>query len=367
MSGGGSTGSLARRLLGAQALVIAALSVTVVAVAAFLGPALFDRHMQLAGQADAEVIAHGEEAFISAGLVSLGAGLATAGAGALAANWLLTRRIGGSLDALEAGARRVAAGDYATPVTLPAGDRELETVARAFNLMARQIADTEARRTALLTDLSHELRTPVAAIDLLLEGLEDGIVAPDAATAATLRAQTARLARLAGDLRDVSRAEEGRVVLAIEPVEASELVASAVLTAAPDAEARGVHLAAADGLPSQVLQVDRARLGQVLDNLVRNALQHTPAGRSVVVWADASPGQVRIGVRDEGEGIAEADVPHVFERFYRAGSARRDRSGGTGVGLTISRALVAAHGGTLTASSAGLGRGSEFVVTLPAS
>nr|NLI50755.1 HAMP domain-containing histidine kinase [Propionibacterium sp.] len=344
-------------------LVLVALAATVVGVAAVVGPPEFDRHLALAGHTDPDLIAHGEQAFVSAGLVALGAGLAIAGLGALGATALLTRRIGAALAALAAGAARVAAGDYGTPVALPA-DRELQAVAAGFNAMAAQIASTEATRRRLLTDLAHELRTPLAAIELLLEGLEDGVVPADAATTATLRAQTARLARLATDVRDVSAAEEGRLTLVREPVPLPALLADAVATAAPAAEAGGVRLEA-DPPPDVTVAVDRTRIGQALDNLLRNAVQHTPSGRRVRLWADAVGDAVRIGVRDEGAGIAAEDLPHVFERFYRGGDRRHDQGAGSGVGLAISRAIVAAHGGTLTAASDGAGRGAEFVLTLP--
>ncbi len=357
--------SLARRLLVAQVLVVVAMAVTVVGVAAVVGPPEFDRHLALAGHTEPEIVAHGEQAFVSAGGVALGAGLAIAAIGAIAASVLVTRRIGAASAALAAGAERVAAGDYGTPVALPTSDRELETVAASFNAMASRIAATEATRRRLLTDLSHELRTPLAAIDLLLEGLADGVVPPDAATAAALRAQTARLARLATDVREVSAAEEGRLALVRENVQVADLLADAVATATPGAAAAGVRLVVAGTPPAVRVSVDRTRLGQVLDNLVRNALQHTPPGRAVELWADAAGDTVRVGVRDEGVGIAPDDLPHVFERFFRGGRRRHDEGAGTGVGLAISRALVAAHGGTLTAASDGPGRGAEFVVALP--
>lgn len=357
--------TLTRRILAAQVLVVIAMAVAIVAVAAAIGPAEFDRHMLLAGHADDGVLPHAEEAFRSAGLTALTAGIAIAVVGAIAVSVVLTRRIGAGLSALAAGAERVAAGDYSTAVELPSADRELASVAASFNAMAARIADTEATRRRLLTDLSHELRTPLAAVGLIVEGLKDGVLAPDAATLSTLRAQTTRLTRLAADLREVSAAEEGRLDLKPERVRLAELIEDAAATAAGEYETRGVRLDVS-GVPDAELDADRSRIGQVLDNLLRNAAQHTPAGRSVHLWADATPDAVRIGVHDEGSGIAASDLPHVFERFYRAAPTRHDEGAGTGVGLAISRAIALAHGGTLTAASAGAGRGAEFVLTLPA-
>lgn len=358
--------SISGRLLVAQVGVVAAMAVTVVGVAALIGPAAFDQHMMMAGHTQPDVLLHAEEAFRSAGLTAIAAGLTMAGFLALAASVLVTRRIAAGLTALARGAERVAEGDYATSVTLPRADRELATVARSFNAMAARLADVEATRRRLLTDLSHELRTPLAAIDLVLEGVEDGVVPADATTLATLRAQTARLARLASDIRQVSAAEEGRLDLRPERVRVADLLAAAVHTALPGCASRGVRpVVDDDDLPDVAVDVDRARIGQLLDNLLRNAVQHTPSGGTVTVWADAHAGLVRLGVRDTGSGIDPGDLPHVFERFYRGAARRHDEGAGTGVGLAISRAIAAAHGGTLTAASDGPGLGSEFVLTLP--
>ena len=350
--------SLASWLLIGQVLVVAILAVTVAGVAAVVGPPAFDRHMLMAGHTDPALLRHADEAFRSAGLTALAAGLTVAGLGALMASILLSSRIRAALTALAAGAARVADGDYATPVALPIADRELASVARSFDTMAGRLADVEANRRRMLTDLSHELRTPLAAVEVVLEGIEDGVVPADAATIATLRAQTARITRLVADIREVSAAEEGRLGLT------RYLVDAAAGTARPQLAARGVRLTVAP-VPDAVVDVDRARLGQVLDNLLRNAAQHTASGDEVLLWAEVSDAAVQIGVRDNGAGIGPDDLPHVFERFYRGGSRRHDEGAGTGVGLAISRAIVTAHGGTLTAASDGPGLGSEFVIALP--
>lgn len=357
--------SLAGRLLAAQGLVVTAMAATVVAVAALVGPAAFAAHMRMAGHTTPDVLLHAEEAFQSAGLTSIAAGLGIAAVLALAASALVTRRMTAGLTALERGAARVADGDYATPVALPPADRELESVAAGFNAMAARLAAVEATRRSLLTDLSHELRTPLATIDLLLEGLEDGVVPADAATLATLRAQTGRLARLASDIRQVSAAEEGRLDLRLERVGVRDLVAAAVQTAEAGCAGHGVRIVVDDAVPDVRVDGDAGRLGQVLDNLLRNACQHTGPGGEVLVWVAAPAGLVRVGVRDTGAGIAASDLPHVFERFYRGAPRRHDEGAGTGVGLAISRAIATAHGGTLTAASEGPGRGAEFVLTLP--
>mgnify|MGYP001166037575 CR=1 FL=1 len=359
--------SLAHRLFVGQMLVIAAMAITVIAIAAMIGPAAFDHHLMMTGQAeDPETIAHAEAAFRSAGLTALGWGLVIAGIGATIASLYATSRIGRALQALADGAERVSRGDYTTPIAVPQVGRELDTAAAGFTTMADRLATVESNRRRMLTDLSHELRTPVTTIDLVLEGLEDEVVPLDDATLASLRQQTRRLARLADDLREVSAAEEGRLVLVVAPVPLAELISDAGDACAPAFAAAGVELVVLP-VPDAVVAADRARVGQVLDNLLRNAVQHTPAGGRVTLAAECEAGEARISVRDDGHGIASTDLPHVFERFYRGrASSRRDEGGGSGVGLAISRAIAAAHGGGLTGHSDGPGRGAEFVLRLPA-
>jgi signal transduction histidine kinase len=209
------------------------------------------------------------------------------------------------------------------------------------------------------------LRTPLAAIDLVVEGMADGVLpaAPD--TYATLRGQTARLTRLADDLGQVSAAEEGRLGLELADVPLADLVLAARDAAASGFAAAGIDLHVGP-VPDVTVPVDRARIGQVLDNLLRNARQHTGPPGEVRLEAGRDGHEVWIAVRDTGQGIAADDLPHIFERFYRGDhSHRRDEGGGTGVGLAISRAIATAHRGTLTATSGGPGAGAEFVLRLP--
>lgn len=357
--------SLAHRLLVGQILVIVAMAVAVVVMAAAIGPGMFDQHLRLAGDGgQPETIAHAEEAFRSAGLTSLAWGLAVAVLGATIASLYATRRIGAALQALADGSVRVSRGDYATPIEMPEVGRELTAVATSFATMADRLATVEANRRRMLTDLSHELRTPVAAIDILLEGVEDGVVPLSPDTIAALRQQTARLARLAGDMGDVSAAEDGRLQLSVEEVELVDLVATAQAAAAAGFAADGIEFGVGE-LPAVRVQVDPERIGQVLDNLLRNARQHTAAGGRVDLTVAVADGQLLLRVRDTGRGIGAHELSHIFERFYRGAAARHDEGAGTGVGLAISRAIAVAHGGSLTATSAGAGTGAEFLLRLP--
>jgi signal transduction histidine kinase len=193
----------------------------------------------------------------------------------------------------------------------------------------------------------------------------DGVVEPSGETWATLQEAAGRLQRLVEDLGLVSRAEEGRLPFEKGPVEVGELVTTAVEAMAPAARDR--HVAVDTEQPSSpiTLQGDRDRLAQVLTNLLANALEHTPAGGTITVSVNGSAAGVDIEVADSGEGIAAEHLPHLFQRFYRADPSRH-RVSGSGIGLTISRAIVHGHGGDITASSDGPGQGARFRVHLPA-
>lgn len=360
--------SIARRLLMGQALVVLGMTLSIVAAAALVGPAVFNDHMRRAGHANQpDVLEHAQEAFVSAGLQSIGVGLLVAGVGALLVSVVTTRRLGRWLEALGRGAQRVSAGRYDQPVQLAGSSPELERVADAFNGMAAQIQTTEARRRTLLTDVAHELRTPIASIDVTLEALEDGVLEPGAESYATLRAQSTRLARLAADIRDVSAAEEGRIRLATEMVSSTDVVDASAQQWGQRFEDAGVLLRIHAGDDISI-PMDKRRIAQVLDNLLANALRHTPAGGTVELGTFCEGGFLVLNVTDDGEGIGPAALPHVMERFYRADPSRTRADGsGTGVGLAIARAIAHAHGGDLIASSDGPGCGATFSLSLPSS
>lgn len=361
-------GSLTHRLILGQALVVTGMTLSIVAAAVLIGPAVFDDHMRRAGHGgQPDVLEHAREAFYSAGLQSIAVGLVVAALGAFVVTLVTTRRLGRWLDALSLGADRVSAGHYEQPVTLVHPSPELGRVADAFNGMAARIESTESRRRALVADVAHELRTPIAAIDVTIEALEDGMLDPDSDTYAILRSQSDRLARLASDIRDVSAAEEGHRQLCRVPASATDLIRRAVSDWSGRFEAAGVTLVSTAHSECRVL-VDESRMGQVLDNLLDNALRHTATGGHVDISGAVVNGFVHIAVADDGEGIDASALPHVMERFYRADPARTRTDGsGTGVGLAISRALLRAHDGDLLTHSDGLGKGATFTMVLPSS
>ena len=364
-----SRSGLASRLLAAIALVVVTAGLTAWLVAGAIGPATFHRHMLQAGASnDPAAVLHAEEAFRSASTLSLAVALAAAVLAALAVSVFLTRRIGRSLAALSSAAARVAGGRFDAHVTHPHLGVEFDELADAFNAMSARLHDSEALRQRLLADVAHELRTPVATLTAYLEGLEDGVESLTPATVAVLRAQASRLTLLARVLAAVTQAESGELVLQRALVAAHEIVAAATVPAGDRFAARGVVLTSRVEPDLPMLDVDRDRMGQVLGNLLDNALRHTRPGGVVAVSAApaARPRAVRIVVEDTGDGIEPQHLPHLFERFYRVDTARDRTHGGSGVGLAIAKALVEAQGGTITATSAGPGLGTSFEIRLPA-
>jgi len=359
---------LAGRVLTALLLVVGTGVLTAWLVASAVAPGLFHRHMLQAGEpaAHAEAVQHAELAFESASRISLAVAMGAAVVASVAVSLYLTRRLARSLLPLTAAAADVAQGHYAVRVGSPRLGSELDGLVEAFNRMAGELQRVEQTRRRLLDDVAHEVRTPVATLGAYLEALEDGVRTLDPETLEVMQAQTVRLARLARDVSAVSRAEEGYRTLDIRPVAPAELLDGAVAAAADRYRAEGVALAAeaAPALPAVPVDADRA--GQVLGNLLDNALRYTPPGGHVVVAARRHGPHVRFTVTDDGEGIAAEHLPHLFERFYRADTARDRGHGGSGIGLALVKALVEAHGGRVTVASGGPGRGTTVTVDLPA-
>jgi len=358
---------LSSRLMLAQVSVLVASILTAGLVALFVGPPLFHQHLLKAGHAEhSPELAHIEEAYRDASVVSLGVALIIALLCAGAVTWYVTRRLQAPLAVLADAARELSRGHLATRVAQTGSGAELDALGAAFNLMAAQLEQTEDTRQRLLSDLAHEMRTPVTTIKLCSEGLREGFRTWDAQTDRVLTEATDRLSRLSEDIDEVSRAQEGRISLERDLVLVGDLIWSAGQSQREAFTRKGVNLVAdTEGAPGVRLEVDRQRMGQVLDNLLRNALRHTPAGGTVRLFARQSSNEVEIVVADTGEGLQPGQLPHVFERFYRGDTARDRDRGGSGVGLTVSRAIVDAHGGGLTAASDGPGKGATFTIALP--
>jgi signal transduction histidine kinase len=297
------------------------------------------------------------EALAWAGLAAL--------AVALVVSLLMSRALAAPLRAMMTASQRVAEGHYNE--RLPAGGSdELGQMAGRFNSMAGKLEQVETMRRRLIGDVAHEMRTPLTAIKGSMEGLVDGVLPASSLTFEQVAAEAERLSRLVDDLQELSRVESGAVVLDLGPVSLSELVGTARKRLEQTYSAKGVSLTI--DLPATLppVHADTDRLLQVLTNLLHNALQYTPSGGRVSLSGETRGHEVVVSVADTGIGIPLEHLPHIFERFYRVDKSRsRQAGGGSGIGLTISKHLVEAHGGRIWVESAGEGQGSTFSFTLP--
>lgn len=360
---------LGTRILAALILVLCVAVVTAWVVALVVGPAIFDDHMEMVESADPDpgVVAHAEEAFDAAWRLSLLLALLAAFGTSIVVTVILVRRLVKPIRKIHAAVGEITEGDYSARVPESSIGAEFTELMVAFNSMAAELNRTELTRQRLLSDLAHEMRTPVSTVDGYLEAMQDGVAHADEPTLMMLREQTERLKRLAEDISLVSAAEEGRLDLRPAPVAVGELLDAASAQIRARYQVAGVRLAAkADARTRAVLiSVDRDRIGQVLTNLLENAVHHTDPDDEVRLSARTSKASVIFEVADTGHGIDADHLPHIFERFYRADSARDRIHGGSGIGLAIVRSIVTAHDGSVWAFSKGPGRGAAFTVELP--
>jgi signal transduction histidine kinase len=326
-----------------------------------------------------------EAGFVSAVNRSLVWSAFAAGVAALLLTLALSRRILGPIEALTAAAHAMERGDLSRRVWARSND-EIGELARAFNAMADGLARQERLRRTLVGDVAHELRTPLTNIRGYLEALRDGVARPDPALLGSLHDEALLLNRLVDDLQDMALAEAGQLHMDPRPVALREIVdqAAGALQPALDEKALNLCVELSPDLPD--VQADPERVGQVLRNLLNNAITHTPIGGQIAVSATISQGEQEIrrqaegdratlpvsrspgllvSVWDSGTGIAPEHLPNVFERFYRADRSRSRATGGAGLGLAIVKQLVEAHGGRVWAESAP-GQGTCIRFTLPA-
>ena len=336
-------------------------------------PGLFEQHMLgmmsgstgsmmggTSGAMDATLTTAFREAMTQALVLSTLAALITA----VAASVFVTGRIVDPVRRLASASRRVADGHYAERVP-SGGDDELGDLALTFNDMAGALEATERRRRELIGDVAHELRTPIATLEGYLEGLLDGVVQPEQSTWARLHGEAGRLRRLVDDLQELSRAEARQIPLTLEQTDPAEIVRAAIDRLAPSFAEKELTLSS--DIPERLprVQADTNRAIQVLSNLLTNALRYTPSPGQVRLAVRPITGAVEFSVRDTGVGIAQEELPRVFERVYRVAKSRSRALGGSGIGLTIARALVEAMGGRMWAESPGSGQGATFSFTLP--
>lgn len=286
---------------------------------------------------------------------------------ALTLSYVVSRQIASPVRRMVVAARRIGGGHYAERVIVApanAGD-ELGQLAASFNAMAGDLEKTERRRIELVGDVAHELRTPIATLTGYLEGLLDGVVESSPETWAKLHTESLRLRRLVDDLQELSRAEARQLPIRTERVAPERIVNAARERVAPEYAEKRLELIVPMPTTLPDVMADPDRAVQVLTNLLTNALRYTPAPGRVEVRVARAGNMLAFQVRDTGVGIAPENLPRIFERFYRVEKSRARALGGSGIGLTISKALVEAMRGTIRAESAGLGKGSVFTFTLP--
>jgi histidine kinase len=367
-----------RRHLGAKIffsyLVIIVLGVTVLIVASqFILPTAFSRHMSGMGMMDGGMMnmmggsdsmsqlffdfrASFNEALFFAVLAAMLA--------ALALSFLFSRSVVAPVLAMSHATQRIADGRY-DERTHVMGEDELAQLATRFNLMAEKLDQTESMRRQLIGDVSHELRTPLTAIKGSMEGLIDGVLPANDETFQQIHAEADRLNRLVNDLQELSRVEAHAYEFDFRQLDISSLVQTVTKRLMPQAQAKRISLdfELAPKLPP--LLADEDRTIQVLTNLTGNALQYTPENGRVTITAIQVDNEIQFSIHDTGVGIPTEHLPHIFDRFYRVDKSRsRQAGGGSGIGLTIARALVEAHDGKIWVESQGKGHGSTFYFTL---
>ena len=359
-------GRLRWRLLAGNLVVTAAGAITVAVGVSLAAPLAFEHAMDSQGgmagmgtMMSSSVRAAFGDAVGSA--LVLGVGAATLVAivvAAIISNWLAR-----PISSLAAASRQVAGGDYAQRVR--AGSGELGDLTASFNDMAASLDATERRRHDLVGDVAHELRTPIASLRGYIEGLDDGVFTPGPDAWRVLGDQASRLARLVDDLSDLWHAEGRDIALVPEDLDGPTVVLDAIERHRAGAAARSIELVAEADEPLR-LRADRARVAQVIDNLVGNAIRYTPEHGRVGVRLARRGTVVQLSVSDTGPGLTQPQLGQVFERFYRVDPSRSRDVGGSGLGLAIAKALTEAMGGRIWATSPGTGLGATFWVELPA-
>ncbi len=351
-------------------LIVIVVGVIVLATAAnFAAPGAFDRHIAAMGSmmsssmSMADLFNNFRDAVSEALTLAALAALAVA----LIVSVFVSRQIVAPVRAMMLASQRIADGHYDERVRVAdsTAPDELDTLAISFNQMTARLEQTETMRRQLIGDVAHELRTPLTGIKGCMEGLIDGVLPANEETYQQVYREADRLQRLVHDLQELSRVEAGAYKLNLQPIGVNQLIEALESRLIRQFEEKGVSLQF--DVPSDLprVRVDEDRTGQVLLNLVGNALHYTPSGGSVRVVARQHDRDVQIAVIDTGIGISVEHLPHLFTRFYRVDKSRSRPGGGSGIGLTIAKHLVEAHSGRIWAASDGAGKGSTFAFTLP--
>ncbi len=362
------------KLMASYLIVIVVGVLTLAMAAESVVPSTFDRHMvdmsqmmmggQMMGddltQMEVDLFSSYRTAFTEAlTLATIAAFISAA-----VVSFLVSRRVVTPILRLMTASRRIAAGHYGDRVEA-VGNDELGELGRSFNQMAEALNRTEAMRRDLIANVTHELRTPLTSIKGYMEGLMDGVLPAGPETFQQVYREADRLQRLVNDLQELSRVEAKAVKLHRQPLDPQKLIRQTAARLLPQFESKRVTLLldVPPALPR--IWADEDRISQILVNLMGNALQYTPAGGQVAVSAAQTGNMVTFSITDTGIGIPVEHLARLFTRFYRVDKSRSRAGGGSGIGLTIARHLVEAHGGEISAGSAGTGKGSAFRFTMP--
>jgi len=364
---------LSWKLMASYLIVIMVGIITLTLAAESVVPGAFSRHIMDMERAmgslglgsslqemEADLSSNFQGAFNEALLISI----TTAIISAVLVSFFVSRRVVTPIRQMMQASQHIAAGHYQERVDVTSND-ELGQLARSFNRMASQLNQTEAMRRDLIANVAHELRTPLTSIKGYMEGLMDGVFPADPSTYQQIYREADRLQRLVNNLQELSRVEANAFELYRQPTNVLTLIRQTADRLRPQFEEKNVTLKLhlPPSLPKVLIDEDRVQ--QILVNLMGNALQYTPGGGSVTVRAAQQQQMLAITITDTGTGILAEHLPHLFTRFYRVDKSRSRASGGSGIGLTIAKHLVEAHGGRIWADSAGRGQWSTFGFTLP--
>lgn len=312
---------------------------------------------QRLGQAERQFIDDSQKSLLLAALVAVGI--------AVALGFIISKLITRPMQQLAVSAGKIAAGDLSHRVQHKSND-EAGEVSSAFNSMAEQLESKEKSRKQLLADIAHELRNPLSVVQGNLEAWLDGVIAPTPEQIASVYDETVLLNRLINDLRELSLAEAGQLKLHLEPTVLGDLIAAEVTGFQARCQEKQVSLNTEISANLPVVNIDPDRIRQVLHNLLQNAIRYTPAGGHIEVKAVTTDHhQAEISISDSGTGIDKADLPYVFDHFYKADKSRQRYHGGAGIGLALVKKYVELHGGRVWVESEA-GKGSTFYFTLPA-
>lgn len=357
---------LRARLFFSHIIVMIVGLLTLLAIGKISSPRFFVfylRQIEVGGfsvrQVRTQLIQSFEDAWSQGAFWSMVVGATTAGG----LSYWMTQRVVKPLIRMEEITKKFAAGQLEERVP-PSEIPEVDQLSASFNRMAATLEGVEQRRRELVSDLSHELRTPLTVLRGYLEGLADGTIDPSPDIYLRLSRETTRMQRLVNDLQELSKMEAGYLPIDARSLDLQPLLAAIVQRFSDQLLAENSPLMLLDYPPdTPMVLADPFRVEQILVNLIGNALRYTPSG-SVTVQVRSEPDRVWVAVVDTGQGMAEEDLPHVFERFWRADRSRDRNSGGTGIGLAICRRLVELQGGTIEVRSE-LNKGSTFRFSLP--